>query len=1118
MKHRLFSILLVGVVLATAVFRVGPVYAGGSQSPALLGVSWYVSTTGNDENFCTTPASPCATIEGTSTKAADGDIIYVAAGTYRESVSIDKSLELLGGWDSTFSTRNGVSIVDAQYETTTALGVGSMDLPITVHIDRFVIQGSLRYGMTASNSLLTITNSTIRDNRGTGFYASINNTIFLENVTITGNFAVDSAGGLYSYNETNTITINHSTIAKNVGSMYGGGVVINGGVITIRNSILANNTATFGADCVGVIDFAQNSIIGDSRGCTIASGTGNQLDTDPLLSAFPIGTLQYHALQPDSPAIDAGDLVTCLATDVRGIARPQGGHCDIGAYEYVPAGPANSFGIIEGTPQKTGPRTTFPVPFAVYVTDVAGNPVAGATVNFVAPGSGASGTFADSGTNQTSAMTDNTGIAIASPFTANAQTGTYSVIATVSGLPGQMIFTLTNEAWYVSPTGSDSNSCSLPSSPCATINGAIEKASDGDTILVASGTYTNADFVDTVVTVHKDVALLGGWNSTFTTQNSYSIVDGQNTKTGVHVGPFILSARLLNSTLDHFIVQNGRGGLSVSYAHLKLKNSVVRNNTALFDGGGINAHDSVLTITDSTIIGNSSLSSSAHGGGIALGVTTSLIIQNSTVADNHASMGGGIANETGAVTLTNVTLSGNEASLTGGALYNSMGYLNLNNVTVTSNRATGNSSGGIASSTPADSFVLENSLIAGNTNDTDPAADCSAALTSKGHNLIGSGEGCIFTPGPGDQIGDPDTPIDPRLGELSDNGGPTFTHALLAGSPAIDAGNDATCASTDQRGVVRPQGSHCDIGAYEYPQSLDTTPPTVISIQRASPSPTDAATVKFTVKFSESVSGVAAGDFQVSVAGKIQGASVSQVAGSGSTYTVTVNTGSGNGTLGLTVPIGASIQDLAGNAIAGLPFTSGQTYSVLKAATFSDVQDTYWAWAFVERLYNAGVTGGCSTNPLQFCPDTAVTRDQMAVFLLKARHGQSYTPPAVGGSTGFGDVAPDHWAAAWIKQLAAEGITGGCGEGNYCPGAAVTRDQMAVFLLKAKYGKSYTPPAMGGSTGFTDVPPEHWAAAWIKQLAAEGITGGCGTGIYCPGNPVNRAEMAVFLVRTFSLP
>jgi hypothetical protein len=77
---------------------------------------------------------------------------------------------------------------------------------------------------------------------------------------------------------------------------------------------------------------------------------------------------------------------------------------------------------------------------------------------------------------------------------------------------------------------------------------------------------------------------------------------------------------------------------------------------------------------------------------------------------------------------------------------------------------------------------------------------------------------------------------------------------------------------------------------------------------------------------------------------------------------------------------------------------------------------------------------------------------------------------------------------------------------------------MAVFLLRSKHGASFTPPAVGSSTGFSDVQPTYWSAAWIKQLVAEGITSGCGTGTYCPEAPVTRAQMAVFLVKTFGLP
>jgi hypothetical protein len=139
----------------------------------------------------------------------------------------------------------------------------------------------------------------------------------------------------------------------------------------------------------------------------------------------------------------------------------------------------------------------------------------------------------------------------------------------------------------------------------------------------------------------------------------------------------------------------------------------------------------------------------------------------------------------------------------------------------------------------------------------------------------------------------------------------------------------------------------------------------------------------------------------------------------------------------------------------------------------------------------------------------------MAVFLLKGKYGQTYNPPAATGAV-FGDVPAGHWAAPWIEQLYAEGITGGCGNGNYCPETQVSRDQMAVFLLRAKHGNSYTPPAANGD--FADVPTNHWAAAWIEQLAAEGITGGCGNGNYCPTTIVNRGQMAVFLVAAFNLP
>jgi len=149
-----------------------------------------------------------------------------------------------------------------------------------------------------------------------------------------------------------------------------------------------------------------------------------------------------------------------------------------------------------------------------------------------------------------------------------------------------------------------------------------------------------------------------------------------------------------------------------------------------------------------------------------------------------------------------------------------------------------------------------------------------------------------------------------------------------------------------------------------------------------------------------------------------------------------------------------------------------------------------------------------------YCPEDHVTRAEIAVFIERGIHGSGFVPPNVPPT--FNDTA-GHWAADWIEAVKADGITSGCGNDNYCPDASTTRAEMAIFLLRAEHGASYSPPAATG-TEFTDVPSSYWAAAWIEQLANEGITGGCGSGNYCPDAPVTRAQMAVFLVRTFNLP
>jgi len=139
------------------------------------------------------------------------------------------------------------------------------------------------------------------------------------------------------------------------------------------------------------------------------------------------------------------------------------------------------------------------------------------------------------------------------------------------------------------------------------------------------------------------------------------------------------------------------------------------------------------------------------------------------------------------------------------------------------------------------------------------------------------------------------------------------------------------------------------------------------------------------------------------------------------------------------------------------------TFTTTVAETFFDVPSNHWAYSWIDRLYRAGITSGCGTNPLRYCPDYQVTRAEMAKFLLKGIYGPAYEPPALqpSESTGFNDVPWNHWAARWIKKLALDGITSGCGPGIYCPEQKVTRAEMAKFMLKAKYGASYVPNVSG---------------------------------------------------------
>jgi len=183
-------------------------------------------------------------------------------------------------------------------------------------------------------------------------------------------------------------------------------------------------------------------------------------------------------------------------------------------------------------------------------------------------------------------------------------------------------------------------------------------------------------------------------------------------------------------------------------------------------------------------------------------------------------------------------------------------------------------------------------------------------------------------------------------------------------------------------------------------------------------------------------------------------------------------------------------------------------------ADFLDVPGGQQFYTQVTTLVRNAITVGVGNG--NYGVGLGTKRQQMAVFLMKAKHGLCYTPPPCAGV--FPDVPCPSNFAPWIEALAAEGVTTGCGGGNFCPDNFVTRRQMAVFLLKSEHGSSYVPP---GCTGiFDDVPcPGGAAVDFIEQLSAEQITGGCSISppLYCPDGTSTRGQMAVFITKTFGL-
>ncbi len=392
----------------------------------------------------------------------------------------------------------------------------------------------------------------------------------------------------------------------------------------------------------------------------------------------------------------------------------------------------------------------------------------------------------------------------------------FTLVFTILLMPPSSVYADTTITVNTFDDGPDTNAdCSLREAiRAANLNAAVDACPAGsgdDLILLPAGIYTL-----TITGQGEDEALTGDLD--ITAPEGLTIQGAGVVSTTIDGGGIdrIFDIRIITSTVTiaDLTIQNGEvatgqgsGGIK-NNGVLTLTNTLIQNNRATGDtsddiGGGIcngcGTGTGTLHLHNSTVKANSA----DRGGGIFSNAI--LTITQSSIISNSARAGGGLskfASSGGGTTIINSTFSGNSATNSGGAIRQDAGTLTITNSTLANNISP--LGGGIFHSDGT--TTLQNSILA----NTGTGGDCYnfEGFSSNGHNLS-SDDSCSLNAS-GDL-----TDTVPLLGPLADNGGATLTHALLFASPAIDAAADAFCPSTDQRGITRPQGLRCDIGALE---------------------------------------------------------------------------------------------------------------------------------------------------------------------------------------------------------------------------------------------------------------------------------------------------------------
>jgi S-layer family protein len=196
------------------------------------------------------------------------------------------------------------------------------------------------------------------------------------------------------------------------------------------------------------------------------------------------------------------------------------------------------------------------------------------------------------------------------------------------------------------------------------------------------------------------------------------------------------------------------------------------------------------------------------------------------------------------------------------------------------------------------------------------------------------------------------------------------------------------------------------------------------------------------------------------------------------------------------------------------PDAQGQAkrWRVHVGGTFADVPRSSPFYGNVETLVHHNITGGCG--PSAYCPSSSTTREQMAVFVLVGKEGAGYLPPAC-TTPAFADMPASSRFCPWVEEVARRGASGGCGGGNFCPGVPITRQEMAVLVLRV-LDPLLDPPACT-TPMFDDVPASSPYCRWIEEVARLGFVVRCAGANYCPTAPVTREQMAMFIAGTFRL-